>query len=168
MQRARAVLIGGLVIAWGVVGRELSAQATPAQSGAGRPELCKLFSAREAGRYLGTAARAGEPSTGGCQWVSSDDEADMIVQLVPADYHEPPRGAAGFKPLPEAGADGFVARYLDGWQAGAILGKEAIRVTVAGPAASEQGAAALLTEAIRRLSRPVRQPDQRRDRQRGP
>jgi hypothetical protein len=76
----------------------------------------------------------------------------MIVAIVPARYHEPPKRSKGYKPLPEVGVQGFVAPYLDGWLAGAIKGEEALRVSVAGAGATETTAIELLKETIKRHS----------------
>jgi hypothetical protein len=73
-----------------------------------------------------------------------------MIQVVPARYHEPHKGAAGFKNVPEVGTEGFVERSMGGWNAGAIAGPQAVVVAVQGPAASEADAIALLMETIRR------------------
>jgi hypothetical protein len=86
----------------------------------------------------------------GCQWVAAHGSGDVIVAVVPAEYHERPTLAKGFKEVPDVGAKGFVAPDLGGWIAGAIVGKDAIRVSVSGAAADEAGAVALLKETIKR------------------
>lgn len=116
---------------------------------AGNP-ICKLFSRVEAARYIGEPAGAGHNAAGGCQWSAEDGSGDMIVAVVPASYHDPPKRSPGYKALADVGAEGFVAPYMDGWLAGAIVGKEAIRVSVAGAGASEATAVALLQDTIKR------------------
>jgi hypothetical protein len=73
-----------------------------------------------------------------------------MIQVVPARYHEPHKGANGFKKLPDVGTQGFVEMSMGGWNAGAITGPQAIVVAVRGPAASEATAIALLKEVIER------------------
>jgi hypothetical protein len=113
---------------------------------------CKLFTPAEVTKYIGQAVSAGQASTMGmgCQWVATHGSGDVMVSVVPADYHERPTLAKGFQEVPDVGAKGFVAQDLGGWIAGAIVGKDAIRVSVAGAAASETSALALLKETIKR------------------
>jgi hypothetical protein len=114
---------------------------------------CKMYSVAEAARYIGEPVEPGHNSAMGlgCQWLAKDGSGDMIVAIVPASYHEPPSHAKGYKTIP-VGIKGFVAPQLDGWVAGAILGKDAIRVSVAGQGASETTAVELLKETIKRRS----------------
>lgn len=112
--------------------------------------VCKLFSSADAARYIGERASDGEISAGGCQWSAADESGDMTVAIVPAANHEPPKASAGYKPVADVGREGFVAPYLGGWLAGAIVGDEAIRVSVDGTGASEATAIALLKEVIER------------------
>jgi hypothetical protein len=73
-----------------------------------------------------------------------------MVIVVPAQYHERPSLAKGFKEMPDIGTKGFVAPDMGGWVAGAIVGNEAVKVVVAGPKATETNAVSLLKEAIKR------------------
>jgi hypothetical protein len=111
---------------------------------------CKLFTPAEVSKFIGEPVAAGVDAALGCQWVATDDSGDVIVAVVPAQYHEPPKGSTGFKQVNDVGSGGFVAPYMDGWIAGAIVGKEALRVSVAGATADEASAVSLLKEAIRR------------------
>ncbi len=113
---------------------------------------CKLFSATEAGRYIGAPVNSMENAAMGmgCQWLVGNGNGDMIVSVVPAEYHAPPTLAKGYKSLPEVGAKGFVAPEMGGWAAGAIVGQQAIRVSLAGKGASEAKAVELLKEAMKR------------------
>lgn len=122
---------------------------------AGDNPQCKLFSAADAARYIGEPAAAGQNAAMGmgCQWVARDGSGDMIVSVVPARYHEKPSLAKGYKALADVGTEGFVAPYLDGWLAGAIVGEEALRVSVAGAGASESTAIELLKETLKRRSK---------------
>jgi hypothetical protein len=124
-------------------------------SAANNPQ-CKLFSAAEAGRYIGGTVTSTENAAmgSGCQWLVGGGNGDMIVAVVPATYHEQPKGAKGYKSLPDVGMKGFVAPELDGWVAGSIIGKDAIRVSLAGKAASEATTVALLKDTIKRRSAP--------------
>lgn len=113
---------------------------------------CKLFTSAEAAKYIGLAVtKMSNAAVGsGCQWVGKDYDGDMLVQVVPESYHEMPKLAKGFKLLPNLGPKAFVVPEMGGWGAGAIQGKDSVRVTLAGPAASEQKAVELLTETLNR------------------
>src|SRR5688572_21586807 len=104
------------------------------KQGAGDNPQCKLFSPADAARYIGEPAAVGQNAAlgMGCQWLARDGSGDMIVSVVPARYHEKPSLAKGYRTLADVGTEGFVAPYLDGWLAGAIVGEEAPRVSVAG------------------------------------
>lgn len=114
--------------------------------------VCKLFTSAEVARYIGKpVAKMGNAAMGsGCQWSTKDYEGDMMVQVVPAQYHEEPRLAKGFKRLPDLGNKAFVVPEMGGWKAAVLRGQESIVVSVAGPAASEQGAVGLLKETLAR------------------
>jgi hypothetical protein len=88
----------------------------------------------------------------GCSWSARDGDGEVVLAIVPADYHEPPSGAEGFHKLSSPGREGFSVPQLGGWVAGAIVGDKAVRVTVMGQAASEASAAKLLSDAAARLS----------------
>jgi hypothetical protein len=122
---------------------------------AGNPQ-CKLFTPAELAKYIGEPLSAGHNALGGCQWLSTKTRADgsqgdVMITVVPARYHERPTRATGFKEVPDVGVKGFVALDFGGWAAGAIVGKDAVRVTVDGAAAGETSAVALLKETVRRL-----------------
>ena len=114
--------------------------------------LCKMFSRAEVAKYIGEPVSAGRNAGGsaGCQWVATDDSGDVMVMVVPSRYHERPSLAKGFTEVTDVGTRGFVVPELDGWGAGAIQGNDAIRVSVAGTAATEASALALLKEALAR------------------
>jgi hypothetical protein len=113
---------------------------------------CKLFTAVEIAKYIGEPVSPGQNAAlgTGCQWLAADGTGDVIVAVVPSSYHEPPTGAAGYRALADVGSKGFVAPQLDGWVAGAIVGEDAIRVSVAGATASDATAVSLLQDTIRR------------------
>lgn len=113
---------------------------------------CKLFTPAEAGKFNGERVEAGRNAGmgTGCQWVAADGDGDVMVVVVPAEYHEAPTMAEGYKAISDVGTRGFVAPELGGWAAGAITGEQAVRVSVAGSGASEAMALALLREAIKR------------------
>jgi hypothetical protein len=124
------------------------------QAPADNPQ-CKLFTSAEIAKYVGEPVSAGRNAMGGCQWVTTKTRADgsqgdVMVVVVPARYHERPTLAKSFKEVPDVGAKGFVAQDMGGWVAGAIAGKDAVRVSIDGAAASEANAIALLKESIRR------------------
>jgi hypothetical protein len=115
---------------------------------------CKLFTAAEIAKYIGEPVSPGQNAAlgTGCQWLAADGTGDVIVAVVPSSYHEPSTGAAGYKALADVGTKGFVAPQLDGWVAGAIVGEDAIRVSVAGATATEATAVSLLKDTIKRRS----------------
>jgi hypothetical protein len=110
-----------------------------AKGAAANNPVCKLFTAAEASKYVGKTVGAGENAAlgSGCQWAAKDYDGDMMVQIVPARYHEQPTLAKGFQPLPELGAKAFVLPEMGGWKAATLRGEESIIVSVAGPAASQ-------------------------------
>lgn len=135
--------------------RAKAQKAATAVSVAGGPPganpQCKLFSQKEVGTYIGEPVLAGEDVAGGCQWRAKDGSGDVIVAVVPAANHESPRASEGYQAtLAAPGSDGFTAPYLGGWIAGAIVGEEALRVSLDGQTASRAGAAALLRDAAKR------------------
>ena len=114
--------------------------------------MCKLFTAAEASKYVGKTVGDGKNAAmgSGCQWAAKDYDGDMMVQVVPASYHEQPTLAKGFQAMPNLGTKGFVVPEMGGWKAAVLRGEESIIVTVAGPAASQQTAVALLKETLSR------------------
>ena len=123
-----------------------------AKGAAANNPQCKAFTSAEAGKYIG------EPVSGpnnaamgsGCQWLARDGSGDVMVQVVPAQYHTQPSAAPGYKEVAGVGEKGFVAPEMGGWQAGAIAGANAVEVSVKGATASPESAVALLKEAILR------------------
>jgi hypothetical protein len=114
--------------------------------------LCALFKPAELAAYIGEpVGKPGNAAMGsGCQWLAKDGEGDVLIQVIPADYHEPHSGSDGFRKLDGPGAEAFVERAYDGWSAGAIIGEESIVAMVAGEKASAETAEALLREAAKR------------------
>lgn len=114
--------------------------------------VCKLFSVADVSKFLGRPAGAGQNAAlgSGCQWISKDEEADMLVQIVEARYHEEPSLAKGFQRLPDVGPRAFALPELGGWKAGTVQGPDAIVVTLDGPAANQQSVVALLKETLAR------------------
>ncbi len=113
---------------------------------------CRLFTPAELGKFAGVALGPGRVAAmgTGCQWLAHSGDGNVLIQVVPARYHEPHKGAPGFKKLPDIGTEGFVEHSMGGWNAGAITGPQAVVVSVSGPAASEANAIALLNETIKR------------------
>lgn len=113
--------------------------------------VCAMFTPAEIAVFAGEPVDAGKGETGdvGCQWSASDGSGDVIVAVVPAGNHEPPKSSKNYAEV-AVGEAGFVSTYLDGWIAGAIDGKQALRVSVAGAEASAKSAEALLKEAVDR------------------
>lgn len=115
---------------------------------------CKLFTPAELEAYAGEPLNSGANAAGGmgCQWTAKDGEGDVMVVAVPANYAEVPKLAEGFRDLPELGEKGYAAPELGGWVAGAVLGKEFVKVSVAGAKASADNAIALFRETAKRRS----------------
>jgi hypothetical protein len=127
------------------------------QGAADNPQ-CKPFTPAEIAKYIGEPVSAGRDAMGGCQWVttktrSDGSQGDVMVIVVPARFHERPSMAKGFKDVADVGEQGFVAQDLGGWVAGAISGKDAVKVVLAGQTASEASAIALLKETVARRAR---------------
>jgi maltose-binding protein MalE len=152
-----SALLIGFILAAGAVSaqdpKKTAAQLTgDAKGSAANNPVCKLFTAAEASKYVGKTVGDGKNAAmgSGCQWATKDYEGDMMVQIVPASYHEQPKLAKGFQAMPELGTKGFAVPEMGGWKAAVIRGKESIIVTVAGPAASQKTAVALLKETLSR------------------
>jgi hypothetical protein len=113
---------------------------------------CKLFTPAELETWIGEPVKAGANAGmgNGCQWAAADGEGDVMVVAVPSNYAEVPKLADGFRDMPELGEKGYVAPELGGWVAGAILGKEFVKVSVAGVKASADNAIALFKETAKR------------------
>ena len=155
--RLRSPLLIGCILAIGVASaqdpKKTADQLTgDAKGSAANNPACKLFTAAEASKYVGKTVGEGKNAAmgSGCQWAAKDYDGDMMVQIVPASYHEQPTLAKGFKAIPELGTKGFVIPEMGGWKAAVLRGTESIIVTVAGPAASQQTAVALLKETLSR------------------
>lgn len=123
---------------------------TSATGAASTDPVCKLYSSDDAEHYIGKPAKDGEVSMGGCQWAAKDGIGDMMIQVVPARYDEQPTAARGYRKLPDIGTNGFVSTFMDGWLAGAVIGKDAIRASVSSTGASDATAISLLKETIKR------------------
>ena len=113
---------------------------------------CKMFTKAEAGQYIGQAVDHAENAAvgTGCQWTTSGHSGSVLVQVVPARYHEKPSGAPGYKKLPSIGTEAFVVPELGGWHAGSLNGARAVHVSISGNGASEAKAVELLKEAMKR------------------
>jgi hypothetical protein len=116
---------------------------------------CKLFTPAEAGKYIGEPVGAGENAAmgSGCQWAAKGDGGDVMVQVVEARYFTAPSAAKGYKALDGIGSKAYVLPEMGGWAAGALVGPDAVLVSVAGKAASEAQAVALLQETLKRRKR---------------
>ena len=123
-----------------------------AKGSAASNPICKLFTVAEATKYVGKPVGAPKNAAmgSGCQWATKDYEGDMLVQIVPANYHEQPRLAKGYQEMPSLGTKGFVVPEMGGWKAAVIRGQESIIATVAGPNASQQTVVAILKETLTR------------------
>jgi uncharacterized protein DUF3558 len=113
---------------------------------------CRLFTPAELAKFAGLPLGPGRVAAmgTGCQWLARSGEGSVMIQAAPARYHEPHKGAKGFRRVPDVGKEGFVESSMGGWNAGAIDGAQTVVVAVDGPAASDATAIALLTETIKR------------------
>jgi len=113
---------------------------------------CKMFTKAEAGHYIGEVVIHVENAAmgTGCQWTSASDDGSMLVQVVPARYHERPSAAVGYKKLPEVGTQAFVVPQSGGWQAGSLQGAHSIQVKASGKGATEAKTVELLKESMKR------------------
>jgi hypothetical protein len=114
--------------------------------------VCKLFTPAELETYVGEPLDPGANAGGGmgCQWTAKDGEGDVMVVAVPSNYAEIPSLAEGFRDMPGLGEKGFAAPELGGWVAGAVLGEDFVKVSVAGAKASADNAIALFKETAKR------------------
>jgi hypothetical protein len=119
---------------------------------AGDNRQCKMFTKAEASRYIGEVVIHVENAAlgTGCQWTSASDDGSMLVQVVPARYHERPSAAPGYKKLPQVGPQAFVVPQSGGWQAGTLQGAHSIQVQVSGKGATEAKTVELLKESMTR------------------
>ena len=113
---------------------------------------CKLFTKSEASTYIGGVVHNVENAAmgTGCQWTVGSNGGSMLVQVVPARYHEKPSGASGYKKLPDVGAQAFVVPDMGGWHSGSLAGTHAVHVMLSGKGATEAKTVDLLKEAIKR------------------
>lgn len=114
--------------------------------------LCKMFTPAEIASYGGASMKVqGNAAMGtGCQWASvTEDGNSVVLQIVDARYHEPPKLAPGFKKLDDVGTKGFVVPQMGGWHAGAIQGGKSINVSTS-HTSSEAQTVAFLKEALKR------------------
>jgi hypothetical protein len=113
---------------------------------------CKLFTMSEASGYVGvTVQNVDNAAMGtGCQWTVGGNNGSMLVQVVPARYHEKPSGAPGYKKLPELGPQAFVVPEMGGWHAGSLQGTHAVHVMLSGKGAVEARTIELLKESMKR------------------
>ena len=113
---------------------------------------CKMFTKAEAGQYIGQPVNHVENAAvgTGCQWSTTGQDGSVLVQVVPARYHETPSLGAGYKKLPDVGAKAFVVPDMGGWHAGSLNGARAVHVIISGKGASESKAVELLKESMKR------------------
>jgi hypothetical protein len=122
------------------------------QASAENNKVCKLFTRSEASSYIGAQIQVVDNAAAGtgCQWRIGANEGSMLVQVVPARYHETPSRSPGYKKLPEVGREAFVTPEMGGWHAGSLQGAQAVHVTLSGKGASEAKTIDLLREAMKR------------------
>ena len=113
--------------------------------------LCKLFTEAEVAAYEGIGVNPGKDAAigMGCQWTDVAGDNSAMVQVVPANYHEPTSEAPGFKKLAGVGSEGFIVPQMGGWHAAAIAGSHSVNVLTGGKS-DEAKTVAFLKEAIKR------------------
>jgi hypothetical protein len=116
---------------------------------------CQLFTPAELAKFAGAPLGPGRSAAmgTGCQWIARSGDGSVLIQVAPARYHEPHRGAEGFRNLPDVGTKGFVEQSMGGWDAGAISGPQTVVVSVRGNGVNDATAIALLKETIARRSK---------------
>ena len=143
---------GGGAAAQSSAGKTAAALTGEDKIAADKNPQCHIFTPAELAKYAGEPLGPGHDAAmgTGCQFEGRSESGSVMIQVAPARYHEPHKGAAGFKWLPEIGTKGFVETAMGGWNAGAISGEKTVVVSVSGPSASESNAIALLTETLKR------------------
>ena len=123
-----------------------------AQASAASNPQCKQFTLEEVAAYEGTPVSAGKNAAmgSGCQWTDSQGNHSAMLQVIPADYHEPPSNASGYKELPDIGKRGFIVPDMGGWSAAAISGSHSVNVQT-GDKSDEAKTKAFLIEAMKRV-----------------
>lgn len=116
--------------------------------------VCNLFKARELEAYVGEPLGTPENAAmgSGCQWPSKDEDGDVTIQIVGADYYEPHKLAETYTEVAGIGSAAFTEKAMGGWLASARFEDKAIVVMVAGEKASVENAEALLRETAKRVS----------------
>ena len=155
------ILITVLAGCGGGAAAQSSAKATAAaltgedKIAADKNPQCHLFTPDELAKFVGAPLGPGRDAamSTGCQWLARTGEGSAMIQVAPARYHEPHRGATGFRKLPDVGTQGFVEQSMGGWNAGALTGPQTVVVSVSGNAVTDATAIALLKEAIARRSK---------------
>jgi hypothetical protein len=154
---AAACLLAVSVNAWAQVPAQAKKTADiltgDAKGSAANNPQCKLFTIADAARFVGEPVEAPKNAAGGsgCQWEAKDGTGDMMVQVVPASYHTPPKLSKGYKALPaDLGEKAYVAPQFDGWVAGVLRGADSIVVSLAGNGANEASTVELLKETLKR------------------
>ncbi|MES2057062.1 MAG: hypothetical protein V4564_14090 [Pseudomonadota bacterium] len=123
-----------------------------AKSAAADNPICKLFTPGELEAYSGAPLNSGTNAGTGlaCQWTVKVGEGDVMVTIAPARYAETPSLADGFRKVPGIGTDGYVVKEMGGWAAGAVNGKDYVKVSISETNATDVKAIALLKETLAR------------------
>jgi len=122
-------------------------------SAADNPQ-CRLFTLAEIQKYTGKPVKSGRNAAGatGCQWVTTDENSYLIVQVLPAEYYQDPSRSATM--LGDVGKKGYVVKNLEQtWNAATLQGDEVVMVVMDGPIAGEKAAVDILKETLRRRTK---------------
>lgn len=118
--------------------------------------LCALPSAAELRAWVGRDVRVapeylGKPQSSQCQWTEAGaGGASVLVQVAPARYYEPHRGADGFTKLRGIGEQAYYQKDF-GFVAGALKGRSTIVVSLLGGTANKTRAIDALRFFVGRL-----------------
>jgi len=118
-------------------------------------DVCKMVSANDTRAWFGKELSVSEdyldkPQSSQCTWDSKREGAGfLMVQIVPARYYEPHRGA-DYTPLSGIGDKAFFVTDL-GFLASAVKGSKAIAITLRGGSSTRATAISALKMLVRKM-----------------
>jgi len=123
-----------------------------------RGDRCALFKTAEIQKLLGRPVEGGEAGAGGtlCQWFGKDQKSWVIVSVLDSSFFVDPRRAPDYQVVPGVGRRAYTHSEdqglgVTGWIGEAQTDKATVRITVMGPSATREAAAALLKETVARF-----------------
>ena len=112
--------------------------------------ICKLLTAQQVGKAVGTSVENGHtsgPLGSGCSWSIKGQDRSVMVQVVPRDYWEDGTRQPGGEALEGIGEKAFVGPWLDDQRAGALTANGAVYVM----SPSKEASITLLREVATRV-----------------